>query len=81
MIAANPANITNTPSANATTTPLLGETLYTVKEGDTLGNIAVKFKVDSDILAAYNKLTNSDILRVDQTLRIPPPNYTPIVTY
>ena len=46
------------------------ETTYTVVAGDTLYNIANKFKVSVDNLKLINKLTNN-ILSIGQILKIP----------
>jgi N-acetylmuramoyl-L-alanine amidase len=44
---------------------------YTIKRGDTLGQIAQQYQVSLNSLKGYNGLT-SDRLRIGQTLRIPP---------
>jgi len=45
---------------------------YTIQRGDTLGDIAQQYQVSLATLKDYNDL-KSDVLRVGQTLRIPPP--------
>jgi N-acetylmuramoyl-L-alanine amidase len=44
---------------------------YTIKRGDTLGEIAQQYQVSMGSLKGYNDL-KSDILRIGDTLRIPP---------
>ena len=45
---------------------------YTIQQGDTLGVIAQQYQVSLTTLKDFNDL-KSDVLRVGQTLRIPPP--------
>ena len=45
---------------------------YTIQRGDTLGDIAQQYQVSLTTLKDFNGL-KSDMLRVGQTLRIPPP--------
>jgi N-acetylmuramoyl-L-alanine amidase len=45
---------------------------YTIQRGDTLGDIAQQYQVSLTTLKDFNEL-KSDLLRVGQTLRIPPP--------
>jgi N-acetylmuramoyl-L-alanine amidase len=45
---------------------------YTIQRGDTLGDIAQQYQVSLATLKDFNEL-KSDVLRVGQTLRIPPP--------
>jgi LysM repeat protein len=46
--------------------------VYTVKAGDTLGEIARRFNVTLEDLMAFNCLDDPDILFVAQLLRVPP---------
>jgi membrane-bound lytic murein transglycosylase D len=46
-----------------------GVTYYKIKEGDTLGGIAAKFRVSVKQLKAWNNL-NSDMIRAGKTLKI-----------
>ena len=46
--------------------------MFTVAQGQTLSAIANLFGVSPSILASYNHLTNSDMLKVGQVLQIPP---------
>ena len=45
---------------------------YIIQQGDTLGDIAQQYQVSLTTLKDFNDL-KSDVLRVGQTLRIPPP--------
>ena len=46
-----------------------GVTYYKIKEGDTLGGIAAKFRVSVKQLKAWNDL-KSDMIRAGKTLKI-----------
>lgn len=48
------------------------EQTYVVQKGDTLYSIALKFGVKWQELAAYNDITNPDLIYVGQELKIPP---------
>jgi len=48
-----------------------GSSTYVVQAGDTLGAIALRFRVSVDALARANRLTDLDKLRVGQQLIIP----------
>ncbi len=50
---------------------------YVVKQGDTLFSIAAAFNVTADEIARANNLSNTNMLRVGQTLRIPTRATTP----
>jgi LysM repeat protein len=50
--------------------PLLATTSYTVRDGDTLGHIALRHGVSTTELRRANKLS-SDLIRVGQKLQIP----------
>jgi len=52
-------------------TPRTDPEKYVVRQNDTLGLIAQRFRVTIDALIKANKLTNPDILEVGQTLIIP----------
>ena len=47
-----------------------GVTYYKIKQGDTLGGIAAKFRVSVKRLKSFNGLT-SDMIRAGKTLKIP----------
>ena len=47
------------------------ELLYTVKSGDTITSIAGKYKVSRQELIALNKINNSNVIFVNQRLRVP----------
>lgn len=44
---------------------------YTVKSGDTLGAIAIRFKTTVDAIARLNNISNPNLIRVGQVLRLP----------
>lgn len=51
-----------------------GDTVYTVKPGDTLGEIAQKYygnAAEYKKIAHYNNISNPDLIKVGQKLRIP----------
>lgn len=49
-----------------------GELVYTVQPGDNWFTIARRFGLTQEALAAYNRRTPSDVLQVNERLRIPP---------
>lgn len=51
--------------------PAANDTTYTVKSGDTLYNIALKYNTTYQKLAEYNNISNPSIIYVGQKLRIP----------
>lgn len=54
------------------TTPSTGsDTVYTVKAGDTLSSIAAKYGTTYQKLAAYNGISNPNIIHVGQKIKIP----------
>jgi LysM repeat protein len=62
-----PTSVTSSPAV--TTSPTVKT--YTVKSGDTLWGIASKLGVSATALAALNGITNPDLLRVGQVLKVP----------
>lgn len=48
-----------------------GDTVYTVKSGDTLSSIAAKYKTTYQKLAAYNGISNPNKIYVGQKIKIP----------
>jgi len=48
--------------------------MYTVKKGDTLIRIALEYGQSYRDIAAWNNLANPDDIKVDQVLRVAPPN-------
>ncbi len=66
-------DLTSTGNAAAAPSPAAQSTsrTYTVKAGDTLTKIAVRFGVKLDALIAANNLSNPNLLRVGQVLTIP----------
>lgn len=66
---AEPGNInagSQTPNSGTTS-----EVTYTVVAGDTLSKIAAKYGTTYQKLAAYNGITNPNIIRVGQKIKIP----------
>lgn len=57
--------------STTTTTKASSTTKYhTVADGDTLGAIAIKYKVTTKQIVEWNKLSNPDALRIGQKLRV-----------
>lgn len=48
-----------------------GVTVYTVKKGDTLSQIAAKYGTTYQEIAAYNGIANPNLIRVGQKIKIP----------
>jgi len=71
------AESTETPAAR--TTPRSGQTKYTVQSGDNANDIALRFGVTVEELAAANNMTIDELrsLEVGQVLIIPPASSTP----
>ncbi|HLF08610.1 MAG TPA: LysM domain-containing protein [Dehalococcoidia bacterium] len=67
-VTATPAAPTSVPPT-ATATPVTAA--YTVQPGDTLSGIAARFGTSVAALQAANGLTDPNLIRVGQTLRIP----------
>ena len=60
-----------TSKSTTTTTKASSTTKYhTVADGDTLGAIAIKYKVTTKQIVEWNKLSNPDALRIGQKLRV-----------
>lgn len=59
------------PTPSAPTQSSSSETVYTVKRGDTLSGIAKKYGTTYQKLAAYNGISNPNIIRVGQKIKIP----------
>jgi LysM repeat protein len=64
-----------TPTHSATTTPspapTSGISRYTVVEGDTLSDIALRFDLELEDLLTFNSLTGDAVIQVGQELAIP----------
>lgn len=71
--AAPPAAAAVVPVAATPSAPPAEPSSYTVVSGDTLGSIALRHDVTISSLARANAMQESDILRIDQVLTIPPP--------
>jgi LysM repeat protein len=48
-----------------------GETIYTVKSGDSLSAIAIKYGTTYQELAKYNNISNPNLIKVGQQIKIP----------
>ncbi|WP_448572948.1 LysM peptidoglycan-binding domain-containing protein [Trichothermofontia sp.] len=70
--AASPA----APQAVASITP--GGNTYRVNPGDTLDGIARNYGVSRDLLVAVNQISDPNRIEVDQVLRIPQANRSPV---
>ena len=57
-----------------TGTPMKYPFVYTVKAGDTISGLANQFRISSAKLLAANGLTDSNLIRVGQTLLVPDPS-------
>jgi LysM repeat protein len=82
-VATPTAGATLTPAPTSTVTPAPSSTPlppveYTVKEGDTIGAIAVQFDVGMQSILDLNGLGPADPLQIGQVLQIPQP--TPTLT-
>lgn len=51
--------------------PVTNDTVYTVKSGDTLSEIATKYNTTYQRLAEYNNISNPSIIYIGQKIRIP----------
>ena len=63
------AGKSSTPASTPSTTT--GDTIYTVKSGDTLSSIAAKYGITYQALASYNGISNPNKISVGQKLKIP----------
>ena len=70
----NPAvsgTITTNITSSSATTSSSGEKVYVVKSGDSLSGIAAKYGVTYQALAKYNNISNPNVIRVGQKIKIP----------
>ncbi len=69
----SPATSSPQPTQPATQSPTVSPVIrtYQVQSGDTLWGIARKFGVSADALAKLNGITNANLIKVGQTLKIP----------
>lgn len=51
------------------------ETVYTVKQNDTLSSIAASYGTTAEKLAAYNGISDANTLQIGQQITIPPAGY------
>ena len=66
-----PIRTTIATTTTTTTTIPPGQRFYTVKPGDTLGNIAASFEVTVQSIVVLNGLASADAIQAGQTLEIP----------
>jgi murein DD-endopeptidase MepM/ murein hydrolase activator NlpD len=59
------------PDAKAEKLPELYYSLYTVKKGDLVGNIAKEHGVSQDAIISVNKLRNTRVIQIGMILKIP----------
>jgi LysM repeat protein len=64
------ASATPKPKPSPTPSPSAAKT-YTVKSGDTLTGIASRFGTTSKILMDLNSITNSNLIKIGQILKLP----------
>jgi len=67
------ALVTHADNETSDTEPTPMATTYKVKRGDTLGAIAVEFRVSIAQLIEWNSIENANEIHVDQVLRVTPP--------
>ena len=73
IIVPSPVSGTTPTRPTATiTAATTGETIYTVKAGDTLSEISANFGVTIDAIVKTNDLKDRDKLQIGQKLKIPP---------
>ena len=65
---------TTEPAAEATAVPTTGELTHIVQAGENLFRIGLQYGFTVDELAAYNGITNPNVLDVGQVIKIPPSN-------
>lgn len=68
-----------TPTVTPTESTSESDTVYTVKSGDTLSGIASKYGTTYQKLAAYNGISNPNLIHVGQKIKIPSGSWTPKV--
>ena len=74
-VVTDPTETDATAEEPANETPPLQDGVYTVRTGDTLGQIAFIYGISVEDLMAANNLTNPDVLDVGQQLTIPDPGF------
>lgn len=66
-----------TPAASESTGPREKNIFYNVQNGDTLSGLAMRFNVKVSSLQFANDLTNADMIKPGQNLKIPPDGWEP----
>jgi murein DD-endopeptidase MepM/ murein hydrolase activator NlpD len=70
--AAQTGFVTGVPEPSEYSRPqALFNTLYTVNQGDTIGQIAMQFGLNQDTILSINNIKNSRLIQIGQRLRIP----------
>jgi LysM repeat protein len=75
----NPA-VSSVSTSNNVVTNSSGETIYTVKSGDSLSEIAAKYGTTYQNLAKYNNISNPNLIKVGQQIKIPSDKVTTTTT-
>lgn len=81
-VTAKLGGVINTPTAptvKPTKPSTENDIIYTVKSGDTLSSIAFKYGTTYKKLAAYNGISNPNLIHVGQKIKIPYCSWTPKV--
>ncbi len=73
----SPGTVATVPPAAATVTSAPATSTYTVRQGDTLSQIAIRFGVTTQALADANGITDVKSVKAGQQLTIPPATKTP----
>lgn len=68
-----PVSVQSTNTTSTTKRVKNSEGTYTVKSGDTLGEIAVDFNTNVDQLASWNNIVNKNAINIGQVLRFSAP--------
>ena len=68
---AKPVTNTTQTSTSTTISASSGETIYIVKSGDSLSAIASRYGTTYQELAKYNNISNPNVIRVGQKIKIP----------
>lgn len=67
--------VENIPDPETLPTPkLLADTVYKIKQGETISGIAERFGLNMDTLLSFNQIKNSRLVQIGQELRIPNQN-------
>ncbi len=75
------AHLNHLPGTSSPTPPSSDYVTYVIQPGDTLSGIALRFGTTVDTLAAFNQLSNPNLIYAGQTLRIPEPSNSSVRFY